>query len=117
MHFFIQPAIAVSNEAKTCQLGFLSKISGVKFRVDTAFDNEREPFSTGQVRALYDKPFHVIWEPGLIFRFGWKNFLFHTSYSYSADLTNSNLYRSKNNFSIGGSLRLNVSANKNIGPR
>jgi len=116
-HLFIQPAVAVSNKEKTCQLGFISKISGVKFKVDTAFDNEREPFSTGQVKALNDKPLHVIWEPGLVFRFGWKNFLFHTSYSYSADLTNSNLYRSKSNFSIGGGLRFNVSAKKNTRPR
>ena len=111
-HFFLQPAIAVSNEKKTAQFAFVSKFSGVNFRPDTAFDNAREPFSTSGIKSLYDKPFHVMWEPALVFRFGWKDVLFHTSYLISADLTNSDLYRANNNFSIGMSLRLNASGKK-----
>ena len=101
-HFFLQPAIAISNQTKTVQFGFVSRFEGVNFKVtDTLFSTGREPFSTSQLNSLYDQPFHVIWEPALVFRFGWKNFKFHTGYSYSADLTNPGLYRAKNNFSIG----------------
>lgn len=108
-NYFIQPAIVAENKMQTAQVAFVSKFSGVNFKVDTAFENDREPFSTNQARALYDKPFHVVWEPALVCRFGWKTFMFHVSYSYSADLTNSNLYRSRSNFSIGGGLHINTS--------
>jgi hypothetical protein len=107
-HFFLQPGIAISNSKRTLQLGLVSKFSGVHFNMDTAYETDREPFSTGQAKSLYDQPFHVMWDPGLIFRFGWRHFLFHTSYSFSSDLTNTNLYRAKNNFSLGASLRLNA---------
>ena len=109
-HYFVQPGIAVSNPKKTVQLGFVSKFSGVDFKVDTAFDNAREPYSTSEAKSLYDKSFHIMWEPGLVFRFGWKNFMFHTSYFVSSDLTNSSLHRATDIFSIGGSLRLNTSS-------
>ena len=108
-NFFIQPAFAVSNKKKTVQFGIVSKFSGVNFNVDTTFDNAREPYSTDQIIGLHDRPFHLMWEPGLVFRVGWKNFLFHTSYSLSADLANPHLNRATDNFSIGGSLRFNAS--------
>jgi hypothetical protein len=108
-NFFIQPAFAVSNKKRTVQFGIVSKFSGVNFKADTAFDNAREPYNTSQVISLYDQPFHLMWEPGLVFRVGWKNFLFHTSYCFSTDLTNSQLHRATDNFSIGGSLRFNAS--------
>ena len=108
-HFFLQPAFAISNEKKTIQLGFVSRFSGVNFRVkDTAFNTDRERLSAAQLVSLYDHPFHVIWEPGIVFRFGWENFLFHTGYSYSTDLTAPGLYRSNGNFSLGFSLRFNT---------
>ena len=111
-HFFLQPAIAVSNKNKTAQFAFVSRFAGVHFKADTAFDNDREQFSASHIKSLYDNPFHIMWEPGIVVRFGWQNFLFHTSYSVSADLTNSNLYRANGNFSIGASLRLNTSSKK-----
>lgn len=108
-HFFVQPTIAVSSENKKVQLGFVSKFAGVNFNVkDTSFSNNREPFSTRQVKSLYAQPFHIMWEPGVVFRFGWKNFQFHTGYSYSADVTNSDLYKANGNFSMGFCLRLNT---------
>jgi len=107
-NFFIQPAFAVHNKKQTVQFGIVSKFSGVNFSVDTAFDNAREPFSTSQVIALTNQPFRLMWEPGLILRVGWKNFLFHTSYSLSTDLTGSQLHRATDNFSIGGSLRFSA---------
>ena len=108
-HFFLQPAIAISNEKKTVQLGLISRFEGVNFKVmDTLFSNEREPFSASQVKSLYDQPFHIMWQPGFVFRFGWKNFQLHTGYSYSADLTNPDLYRAKDNFSLGLSLHVNT---------
>jgi hypothetical protein len=112
-NFFIQPAFGVSNKKQTVQFGIVSKFSGVNFKIDSAFDNAREPYSTSQVIGLHDQPFHVMWEPGLILRVGWKNFLFHTSYSVSADLTNSQLHRATDNFSIGGSVRFNASKKVN----
>jgi hypothetical protein len=107
-NFFIQPALAVSSKKKTVQFGIVSKFSGVNFRADTAFDNAKEPYNTSQIISLHDQPFHVMWEPGLVFRAGWKNFLFHARYSLSTDLTNSQLHRATDNFSIGGSLRFNT---------
>jgi hypothetical protein len=107
-HFFLQPAVSVSNQKKTVQLGIISRFEGVNFKVaDTLFNTEREPFSAAQLTSLYDKPFHIMWQPGLIFRFGWKNFKFHAGYSISADLTNPDLYRVKENFSFGLGLQFN----------
>ena len=107
-HFFLQPAIAVSNENKKIQFGFVSRFAAVNFNVmDTSFNTDREPFSTTQLNSLYDQPFHIIWEPGFVLRFGWKNFQFHTGYSFSTDFTNPDLYRANGNFSLGCSLRFN----------
>jgi hypothetical protein len=111
--FFIQPAVAASNAKKTVQFGIVSKFSGVNFKVDTAFNNAKEPYCTSQLIGLYNQPFHIMWEPGLILRVGWKNFLFHTSYSASADLTNSQLHRATDNFAIGVSVRFNASKTVN----
>jgi hypothetical protein len=108
-NFFIQPGLAISSKKKTIQFGIVSKFSGVNFRADSAFDNAKEPYSTSQIIAIHDHPFHVMWEPGLILRVGWKNFLFHTSYSFSTDLTNSDLNCVTDNFSIGGALRFSTS--------
>lgn len=114
-HFFLQPAISISNKKKTVQFGLISRFEGVNFKVtDTLFNNDREPFSTDQVRSLYDQPFHVMWQPGLLFHFGWKNFQLHTGYSFSADLTNPDLYRAKDNFSFGLSLRFNTSEKRTV---
>ena len=108
-HFFLQPAIAVSNENKKIQFGFVSRFAAVNFDVlDTLFNTDREPFSTAQLKSLYDQPFHIMWEPGFVFRFGWENFQFHTGYSYSADFTNPDLYKANGNFSLGISLRFNT---------
>lgn len=108
-YFFLQPALAVSNERKTIQFGFVSKFTGNNFNImDTTFANAREPFSTSQMKLLNDEPFHIFWEPSLVFRFGWNHFLFHTGYSFSADLTNDELHRAKGNFSIGLYLKFNT---------
>ncbi len=112
-HFFLQPAIAISDEKKNIQFGFVSKFAGVNFNVmDTSFNTDREPFSTTQVKSLYDQPFHIIWEPGFVFRIGWKNFQFHTGYSFSTDLTNPDLYKANGNFSMGFCLRINTQDKK-----
>jgi hypothetical protein len=109
-HFFIQPAFGFNNEKKTVQLGFVSRFAGVNFSVtDTSIDTGREALSAQQLKNLQDKPFHVVWEPGLVFRAGWKNVLFNLGYTYSTDLTDSKLYRANSNFSFGFSLRFNTS--------
>jgi len=108
-HFFLQPAIAISNENKKVQFGFVSKFAAVKFNVtDTSFNTDREPFSITQLKSLYDQPFHVIWQPGFVFRLGWEKFQFHTGYSFSTDFTNPDLYKANGNFSLGFSLRFNT---------
>lgn len=109
-HFFIQPAFAVGNKKKTVQFSFVSRFEGVNFKVsDTTFNNDREPFTTSQIKSLYDQPFHVMWQPGFVFKLGWKKILFHSGYSYSSDLTNPDLHRATGNFSLGIILRLNTS--------
>jgi hypothetical protein len=114
-HLFLQPAVAVNNEKKTVQFAFVSKFSAVNFNVtDTAFNTDREPFSTAQLASLDEEPFHIIWEPGFIFRFGWKHVLFHTGYNFSSDITNHNLYRPKGILSIGFSLQLNTSKQEKL---
>ena len=108
-HFFLQPSIAISNTSKTVQFGITSKFSGFKFNVrDTLFDTDREQFSSNQIKSLYQTPFHVMWEPALVFRAGWKYIMFNAQYSYSSDLTNGDLHRDRNNFSIGLLLKYNV---------
>ena len=107
-HFFLQPAIAISNENKKIQFGFVSRFAAVNFNVmDTSFNTDREPFSTAQLKSLYDQPFHIFWEPGFVFRFGWEKFQFHTGYSFSTDFTNPDLYKANGNFSLGFTLRFN----------
>lgn len=106
-HFFLQPAISISKK-ENIQFAFVSKFSGVSFKVDTAFSTDRESFSAGQVKSLYDKPFHIIWEPGFVFRAGWKNFQFHAGYTFSTDITNSNTYKPDGNFAAGICIRLNT---------
>jgi hypothetical protein len=109
-NFFVQPAIAVTNPKNTLQFAFVSKISMNHFRItDTSFNNDREPFVTSQMKIMNDQPSQIFWEPALVLRTGWENILFQVSYSISTDLTNSDLYRSKNNFSIGIVLKGNVS--------
>lgn len=112
-HFFAQPAIAFTDEKNTITLGFVSRFSGVNFSVkDTMFQTDREPFSTAQLESLYKQPFHLMWEPGLIFRAGWKNFKFQAGYSFSSDLTNPDLHRSTSNLSLGVSLQFNTDDKK-----
>jgi hypothetical protein len=111
-HFFLQPAIAISDKHQIIQFAVSSKFAGVNFKVrDTLFTTAREPFSSSQINSLYEQPFHVMWEPALSFRVGWKNFLFNAQYTLSSDLTNPDLHRSKNNFSIGVTLRCNTKTN------
>ena len=108
-HYFIQPAIAVSNLANTVQFAFVSRFEGTNFNVtDAVFNTEREPFSDGKIRDLNAKPFHMLWQPGAVFRFGWQKFLFQGAYSYAADLSDAGIYGSKGSFLAGIVLRFNT---------
>jgi hypothetical protein len=108
-HFFLQPAIAIANEKKTLHFAFVSRFEGVNFKVtDTSFNTDREAFSANQLISLYDQPFHIMWQPGIVFRFGWKKLHFHSGYSYSADLTNPDLHRAKSIFSLGAIFQMNT---------
>ncbi|HEY6505643.1 MAG TPA: hypothetical protein VIZ28_16825 [Chitinophagaceae bacterium] len=108
-HFFLQPAIVVSNDKQTVQFGIASRFTGVHFNVnEIAFDYDREVISFDRINTLVDNPFHVMWEPSLIFRAGWKNFLFTIQYSHSSDLSGPAVYGSTDNFSFGVSVRGNT---------
>lgn len=85
--------------------------------MDATFTNAREPFSASQIKLLNEKPFHIFWEPGVIFRLGWENFLVHTGYSFTADLSNDPLHRVKNNFSIGIYIKFNAQQIKMNAPQ
>jgi hypothetical protein len=107
--FFIQPALVASNQNKTVQFGIVSKFSSVNFNANTTFTKDREPFSTKNANYLFDNPTHLMWQPSLMLRVGWKNFQFNTSYSHATDISKPDLYIAPDNFSIGVSLRLNFS--------
>jgi hypothetical protein len=109
VNFFLQPAISVSNTYQTLQFAVVSKFSLNNFKIaDTSFNNDREPFVTSQMKIISDNPSQVFWEPGFVFRAGWKEFVFQATYSISTDITNKELYRSKNSFSLGMMLRINT---------
>ncbi len=110
-HIFLQPAIAVSDKTQAIHFAFSSRFAGVNFKVrDTFFNTDREPYSHSQIKSLYEQPFHVMWEPALTLRGGWKNFALTAQYSFSSDLTNPDLHRGTNNFSIGITVRGNTKA-------
>jgi hypothetical protein len=95
---------------KKYQIGITSKFSGVKFRIsEDSFDKDRESLNARQFQKISDKPFHLFWEPGLIFQVGKKNVQAHMGYSFSTDLTDHNLHRANGNFSIGLCFRINTS--------
>ncbi|MBK5273111.1 MAG: hypothetical protein JJE22_19090 [Bacteroidia bacterium] len=108
-HFFLQPTIAISSKKQTIQFAMSSRFAGVNFKVqDTLFATGSEPLSASNLISLYDKPFHILWEPAVTFRFGWKNFLFNAQYTISSDLTNPDLNRANHNFSLGATFRFNT---------
>ena len=108
-YFFLQPAISIANYTNNVQFAFISKFNGTHFSVtDASFSKDREPFSASQIALLQDQPFHIFWEPGFIFRFGGEHIMFHVGYSISKDLTSSELFRAKDNFSAGMSLKFNA---------
>jgi hypothetical protein len=110
--FYIQPAISASSAKRTLEFAVVSRPTGVNFKVtDTSFNTAREPYNKSQLQTLQNKPFHIIWEPGFVFRFGWQKVLFEVGYSYSEDLSNSSLNISDYTFSFGTSLPFNVSKN------
>jgi hypothetical protein len=115
-HLFLQPAIAVSNKKRTTQLAFVSKFTRMNFaHVDTYFDSAREPFSLSQVNRLQLEPIQIFWEPGLILRFGWQQFLFHSSFTVSKNLSNRNLSQARSNLSLGMTMRF-ARSSKPVGP-
>lgn len=108
-YFFLQPAFVVSNVNKSVQFGLVSRFSGVRFNVrDTLFYTDREGISSGYIGDLYRQPFHLMWEPALIFRFGWQNFQFHTGLTESLDLTNPRVHGATTQITFGMVCRLNT---------
>ena len=108
--FFLQPTISVSDKNQVMQFGFVSKFSLTKFDLrDTTFNNDREPVVTQQMLIIHDNPSQLFWEPGFLLRVGWKIAQFNLGYSFSADLTNKEMYRKKGLFTVGAVVKLNAS--------
>ena len=111
--FFLQPTISVSDKNQAVQFGFVSKFSLTKFDLrDTTFNNDREPVVTQQMLIIHDNPSQLFWEPGFVLRVGWKIAQFNLGYSFSADLTNKEMYRKKGLFTVGAVVTLNASNTK-----
>jgi hypothetical protein len=105
-HLFLQPAIAVSNKKKTTQFAFVSKFTRMNFvNIDTSFDTAREAFSISQFNTLHQHPVQVFWEPGIILRFGWQQFLFHSSFTVSTNLSSRDFSQGRSNLSLGMTMR------------
>jgi hypothetical protein len=108
-NYFIQPAMALNSRRKTATFGMLSRFSGVNFNVkQKQFDDDREQITAKNLKALEDDPFHILWEPGIVMRAGWKNFKFNGGYTYSVDLTGNDLHRSKGKVTLGVTAELNT---------
>ena len=108
--FFLQPTIFVSNKDQRVQFGFISRFNLAKFNLaDTSFNNDREPIVTQQMLLIHDNPSQLFWEPGFVFRAGWKNFQLNAAYSFSNDLSNKEIFRKKDLFTLGVVVRLNAS--------
>ena len=91
------------------QLGFVSKLTGTHFTVlSSAFSEAMEPLNSYQILLMKNNVVHLFWEPGIVFRFGWENFLFHTGFSYSFNLTNPDMHYTRDNFSLGLHVKLNT---------
>lgn len=108
-NYFLQPAVVYNSPAKTFTFGVISRFTNVHFSPDeSSFDVQREELSAKNFAIMSDQATHLMWEPGLVMRAGWKNFKFDAGYKFSTDLTNSDLYRSNGNFSIGASIQFNT---------
>ena len=107
--FYVQPAFFYYDRQKNLQVAFITKLAGSQFNVSySSFLGSDEPYSTNQFGLLYQHPFHIFLEPGIVFRFGWKNFLFHTGFSYAANITGDGLHYPGENFTIGVFTKLNT---------
>jgi hypothetical protein len=113
VNFYLQPAIAYNIPQNTFTFGVVSRVSAVHFSPDNIyFDPGREEYSAKNFAIMNDQSTHLMWEPGLVMRAGWKNFKFDAGYRFSTDLTNSSLYRSNGSLSLGASLQFGA-INKN----
>lgn len=112
--FYIQPTYSLNTESNNLQIAFVSRFTRVNYDVEvTTFSYNAEPYSRKQIENLQQHPFHVIWEPGVTLRNGWKNFQFKLTYATATDFTNRDLNIVKSNFSIGASVRFNAGKRKN----
>lgn len=107
--FFLQPTFFYYNEKKNIQLGLAGRLTGNHFNIVSAsFLSDLEPYTKNQFDLMANKPFQLFFEPAIIFRFGWNNFLFHTSFSYASNLTTPDLNYPSANFSLGAYLKFNT---------
>ena len=108
-NYFLQPSIAVGTKEQKVQLGFISRFNLVNFKLtDTTFNNDREPFVTDQMKLIVNDPVHIFWEPGFVFRAGWKTVTLQAGYQMSTDLTDNGLQYAKDHFSLGVVFRLST---------
>jgi hypothetical protein len=105
----VQPAFFYYDRKKNVQVAFITKLAGSQFNIiNSGFSGSDEPYTSNQFGLLRQHPFQVFLEPGIVFRFGWKNFLFHTGFSYAHNITNDGLHYPGENFTIGVVTKLNT---------
>ena len=113
-NFFVQPTIAIQNPEKTVQFAFTNKFSHQNFSIaDTGFTGEREPFVTNQFKIIAESPNRIFWEPGIVFRAGWKSVLFNIGVSTLKDFGQPNFAMDRCNYFVGIVFRGNAS-NKEV---
>lgn len=107
--YFIQPALAYTTANNSFSLGIVSRFSGVRFSPSELFFlDEREPFTADQINLLKENPFQVFWEPGFKISAGWKNFRFNAGYTFSTDLSSSELDFPNSNLAVGAIIQFST---------
>ncbi|WP_207492621.1 hypothetical protein [Aridibaculum aurantiacum] len=111
--YFIQPAIAFSNENNSLHFILMTRFSTNNRQVVHAtYHQTNEPFTHEQFVLLNRKPNFLMLEPGFQFRYGRKRMMFTTGYTGSLNFSNS-FHRSIGNFNIGFLVRLGLARNEN----
>lgn len=108
-YFFFQPTFCWGNKNETQEFAIVSKFVFNKFKVrDTLFNTSREDYNLAQMNILLEHPNQIFWEPGIVYKKGFKNFKFHLGYSHIINLSQKDLNYSTYTGYFGCSISLNT---------
>lgn len=108
-YFFLQPTFCFMNRKETTEIGIVSKFVFNRFKVkDTLFNTSREDYNLAQMNMLFEHPNQFFWEPGFVFKKGFKNYKFQVGYSHIINLSQADLNFCKYTFYFGCSISLNA---------